>query len=185
MRSRLLASVVALLAVLPAVVLGAVASASPSDDYSGTHFGDGNLPPGCIADMSVDNPDNICHHMRTDMNGLDSPQIDVLILVPVSPTAERDMRLMRQAVEMWEGGIEYLAAEMGLDWLAAGMEFHVTLDYIDLEGGKGSEFTTYPVVDPEIVVIATNPVGGIGIGIDPVDFVFTDEDLVPCHTVTN
>ena len=185
MRTRRLATLVATLAVVPAVLFGARAAASPADDYSGTHFGDGNLPAGCIRDMSADNPANICHHMRTDMNGLDSPQVDVLIMVPVSPTAERDMRLMRQSIEMWEGGIDYLATEMGLDWLAQGMDFHVTLDYIDLEGGAGSEFTTYPVVDPEIVVIATNPVGGIGIGIDPVDFVFTNEDLVPCHTVQN
>ena len=131
------------------------------------------------------NPDNICHHMRTDLNALDSPQVDVLVMVPVSPTAERDMRIMRQSVEMWEGGIDYLARQMGLDWLAAGMDFHVTVDYVDLQGDDGGEFTTYPIVDPEIVVIATNPVGGVGIGIDPVDFVFTDEDLVPCHNVQN
>jgi hypothetical protein len=92
---------------------------------------------------------------------------------------------MRQSVEMWEGGIDYLAGQMGLNWLATGMDFHITVDYIDLTGGDGGEFTTYPVVDPEIVVIATNPVGGVGIGIDPVDFVFTDENLVPCHNVQN
>ena len=65
------------------------------------------------------------------------------------------------------------------------MDFHVTVDYVDLEGDDGGEFTTYPIVDPEIVVIATNPVGGVGIGIDPVDFVFTDENFVPCHNIQN
>ncbi len=92
------------------------------------------------------------------------------MLVPVSPTAERDMRIMRQAVEMWDGGIDNLAEQMDLDWLANGVDFHITVDYVDPTGENGGEFTTYPIVDPEIVVIATNPVGGIGIGIDPVDF---------------
>ncbi len=93
------------------------------------------------------------------------------------------MRIMRQSVEMWEGGIDYLAGQMGLDWLESGVDFHITVDYVDLQGDDGGEFTTYPIVDPEIVVIATNPVGGVGIGIDPVDFVFTDENGVPCHNV--
>src|SRR5688500_3421895 len=153
------------------VALGSVpAGASPGDDYSGPYFGADNFPPGCIRDMSPKNPDNICHHMRTGLNALDSPKVDVLVMVPLSPTAERDMRIMRQSVEMWEGGIDYLAGEMGLNWLAAGVDFHITLDYVDLQGGSGGEFTTYPVVDPEIVVIASNPVGGVGIGIDPVPF---------------
>ncbi|HSV41157.1 MAG TPA: thrombospondin type 3 repeat-containing protein [Nocardioidaceae bacterium] len=99
------------------------------------------------------------------------------------------MRIMRQAVQMWEGGIDYLADEMGLDWLEEGMDFHVTVDSVDLTGDNGGEFTTYPLVDPEIVVIATNPVGGIGIGIDPVDFAselaITDSNLVPCYNVQN
>jgi len=164
---------------------GGPAAAPPEEHYSGPYFGADNFPPGCIRDMSRTNPDNICHHMRTDLNALDSPKVDVLVMVPVSPTAERDMRIMRQSVEMWEGGIDYLASQMGLDWLGAGMDFHVTVDYIDLQGDEGGEFTTYPIVDPEIVVIATNPVGGVGIGVDPVDFVFTDENLVPCHNVQN
>jgi hypothetical protein len=168
------------------VGLGSVpASASPEEHYSGPYFGADNFPPGCIRDMTPTNPENICHHMRTDLNGLDSPKVDVLVMVPVSPTAERDMRIMRQSVEMWEGGIDYLAGQMDLDWLGTGMDFHVTVDYIDLQGDEGGEFTTYPIVDPEIVVIASNPVGGVGIGVDPVDFVFTDENLVPCHNVQN
>ncbi len=169
------------------VALGSVpAGASPGEHYAGPYFGADNFPPGCTRDMSRLNPDNICHHMRTDLNALDSPKVDVLVMVPVSPTAERDMRIMRQSVEMWEGGIDYLSGQMGLDWLGAGMDFHVTVDYIDLEGdGDGGEFTTYPIVDPEIVVIASNPVGGVGIGVDPVDFVFTDENLVPCHNTQN
>ena len=179
---RLSILVLAIVTVLAAVVAVPLAQASPADEYSGPYFGEDNFPPGCIRDMSPDNPDNICHHMRTGLNALDSPQVDVAILVPVSPTAERDMRIMRQSVEMWEGGIDYLADEMDLPWLRDGMDFHITVDYVDLEGdGDGGEFTTYPIVDPEIVIIATNPVGGAGIGIDPVPFVFTDEDAVPCH----
>src|SRR5690606_8546225 len=175
----------------------ASAVAGTPDQYAGPYFGDGNLPPGCITDMSRDNPDNVCHHMRTDLNALDSPQIDVLILVPASPLAERDMRIMRQSIVMWDAGIVNLANQTGLDWLADGVDFHVTLDVIDLTGDQGGEFTTYPIVAPEIVVIGSNPVGGLGIGIDPVDFVaqlddiatgwlvVQDEDAVPSHEIPN
>ena len=172
-----------------AIVTTTPASARLSDFYSGTHFGEGNLPRGCAHDESVadqvwaeqPNPNNVCHYMRTGLNSLDSPQVDVLVMVPVSPTAERDMRIMRQSVEMWEGGIDYLATEMGLKWMADGMDFHITLDYFDPTGNDGGEFTTYPIVDPEIVVIATNPVGGAGIGIDPV----AGGAGIPCRPVAN
>ena len=183
---RTSARVLALFSVLGLALVFAVGivTASPGGQYSGTHFGADNFPPGCIRDMSQSNPANICHHMRTGLNALDSPKVDVLVMVPVSPTAERDMRIMRQSVEMWEGGIDYLAGQMGLGWLASGMDFHITVDRVDLSG-DGGEFTTYPIVDPEIVVIATNPVGGVGIGVDPIPLVFTDENLVPCHNVAN
>ena len=171
------------------VVTGAPASAKPSDYYSGTHFGDGNLPPDCLGDDpvryqvadGVPNENNVCHYMRTGLNSLDSPKVDVLILVPLSPTAERDMRIMRQSVEMWEGGIDYLATEMGLNWLSDGMDFHISVDYFDPLGNQGGEFTTYPIVDPEIVVIATNPAGGAGIGFDPV----SGGAGIPCRPVAN
>ncbi len=158
-----------LLPVVTAVVLvaGAVSFAStapPTGPYSQSYFGDGNLPPGCVRDMSLDNPANQCFHMRTGLNALDSPQVDVLVLVPASPTAERDMRIMRQSVEMWEGGIEQLARRMKQPWLTE-VDFRITVDALS------SEFETYPLVDPEIVVIGTNPAGGIGIGIDPAQFV--------------
>ncbi len=187
----------ALLIASAGVVFGASSSvqASPEELYSpaAPYFGAGNVPPGCEDDESVAsqmergtaNPNNVCFHMRTDMNGLDSSQVDVLILVPVSPTAERDMRIMRQSIEMWEGGIDYLAEQMGLSWLTQGMDFHITVDALDAEGDNGGEFTTYPIVDPEIVVIASNPVGAVGIGIDPVDAVFVNEDQVPCHNIDN
>src|SRR5688500_1494391 len=161
------------------------AQASPADDYVGPYFGDGNLPPGCIKDMSRDNPDNHCFHAKVGLNALDSPQIDVAVLVPVSPTAERDMRIMRQAVPAWEGGIDYLSDEMGLDWLRDGVDFHITVDTVDLTGDNGGELTTYPLVDPEIVLIATNPAGGAGIGVDPTylasQLQVLDENAVPCH----
>ncbi|WP_297622844.1 thrombospondin type 3 repeat-containing protein [Nocardioides sp.] len=175
--------------VATATIATAPAQASPADDYVGPYFGDGNLPPGCVKDMSRDNPDNICYHGKLGLNALDSPQVDVAILVPASPTAERDMRIMRQAVKSWEGGIDYLSDEMGLDWLEEGVDFHVTVDQIDLTGENGGELTTYPLVDPEIVVIATNPVGGIGIGVDPVylgaELGIVDENGVPCTNIEN
>lgn len=184
MRKVLVALLCALFVGVPATLLTAPVQASPADEYTTTHFGDGNLPPGCIRSMSLTDPNNVCYHMRTGMNGLDSPQIDVLVVVPVSPAAERDMRIMRQSVEMWEHGIDYLAGEMDLPWMQ-GVDFHVTLDYVDPTGQNGGEFTTYPVVDPEIVIIATNPVGGVGIGIDPVANVFPGQDTIPCLPVAN
>ncbi|MDO9495351.1 MAG: hypothetical protein Q7J48_06595, partial [Nocardioides sp.] len=169
-----------------ALVTGAVAYAStttpPAGPYSQAYFGDGNLPPGCIRDMNLDNPANKCFHMRTGLNALDSPQVDVLVLVPASATAERDVRVMRQSVEMWEGGIEQLARRMRLPWLTE-VDFHITVDALS------GEFTTYPLVDPEIVLVGTNPVGGIGIGIDPAQFVgdlgIYDAQGVPCTSIEN
>jgi len=176
------------------------AAASPAETYSGAHFGANNLPLGCENDVRVGelklvtlgtdpgaSKNNVCYQMRTDMNGLDSPQVDVLVLLPLTPTAERDMRIMRQAVQMWEGGIDYLAPQMGLEWLGNGVDFHITVDYFDPAGGQGGEFTTEPVVDPEIVVIGgTNPVGGLGIGIDPVaNFFVNPNGPLPCLPVDN
>lgn len=186
-RRASVASVLALfISILLPAAVPAPAVASPQQEYDGPYFGENNFPPGCTRDMSPANPENICFHMKdiSLLNPLDSPQIDVLILVPVSATAERDMRIMRQSVEMWEGGIGYLAEEMGLDWLRDGVDFHIFVDYVDLTGeGDGGEFTTYPVVDPEIVVIGANPGPGAGIGIDP--FSFVNQDGVPCHEVAN
>jgi hypothetical protein len=158
------------------------AVASPAEEYTGTHFGLGNLPDGCASD-TFDSPDNACYHMRTGMNGLDSPEVDVLLMVPASPTATRDMRIMRQAIEMWNGGIHYLAPQMGVPWMK-NMHFHISTDIERATDG----FVVYPIVDPEIVVIATNPVGGLGIGIDPYATVMgalgRDENL-PCSGVQN
>ncbi|WP_372728276.1 thrombospondin type 3 repeat-containing protein [Nocardioides sp.] len=180
-------SLVAASLVLAAAGLAAPTAASPGDDYVGPYFGDKNLPPGCIKDMGRDNPDNICYHGKLGLNALDSPIIDVAVLVPASPTAERDLRILRQAVEAWEGGIEYLSDEMGLDWLRDGVKFHISPDIVSLT--EGEEPSTYPLYDPEIVVIATNPAGGIGIGIDPVYLTdalgIFDENGVPCHNIQN
>ena len=186
------AAVALLFVVLVATVLPVrpASAKAVADRYSGANFG--VLPAGCEADSPIldqirakkVDPDNVCYHMRTGLNALDSPQIDVLVMVPVSPTAERDMRIMRQSVEMWEGGIEHLAPQMGLKWLADGVDFHITVDYFDPTGSEGGEFSTYPVVDPEIVVVATNPVGGIGIGIDPLWFL-GNPNLLPCLPMGN
>lgn len=182
-------------------VFSLAAHEDPAEEH-GPYFGAGNIPTMCEADMAetledgtanpaywqADDSTAVCHHMRSDMNGLDSPQVDVLVMVPVSPHAERDMRVMRQSIEMWEAGIDYVARQLRLDWLAEGMDFHITVDAVDPD--NGGEFTTYPIVDPEIVVIASNPVGGIGIGIDPVDFSddvfgFPNDGEGPCHGVAN
>ena len=179
MQKRWVAILIAVACAVPVVLVTRPAVASPADEYSGTHFGADNLPQGCVRDMSPSNPANICHHMRTGMNGLDSPQVDVLVLVPATARAERDMRVMRQSIEMWEAGIDYLADQMGLHWLGQGLDFHITVDTIDPE--DGGEFTTYPIVDPEIVVVAaTNPAGVLGIGIDPLA-----PDQGPCHGLQN
>jgi hypothetical protein len=190
------------------VVLSALSlAAADEDEESGPFFGAGNIPRVCTSDMRptlsdgspnpgywlAEGSEAECHHMRTGLNALDTPQVDVLVLVPASPTAERDMRIMRQSVEMWEAGIDHIAAQLSMDWLAQGMDFHITVDAIDVAGDGGGEFTTYPIVDPEIVVVATNPVGGIGIGIDPLDFNRQILDIFgvetdgqgPCHGVQN
>jgi hypothetical protein len=166
----------------PALPTGAAAR------YAGTHFGNGNIPAGCILDTDEANPDNACFHMKVGLNALDSPEVNVAVLVPVSPAAERDMRIMRQAVEMWDGGIHALAKQMNLDWLDKGVHFNVTTKLVPVDA-NGLPAKLVRLVQPKIVVIATNPVGGIGIGIDPVDFVgelgITGENGVPCGSIAN
>jgi hypothetical protein len=93
------------------------ANATPSESYLGPHFGADRMPAGCVADLNPANPDNHCYHMKVGLNALDSPQVDVAVLVPVSPTAERDLRMMKQSVQMWAGGIKYLSNQMNLAWL--------------------------------------------------------------------
>lgn len=186
--SALLSSVItAASLVVAASFVTTTAQASPADDYVGPFYGDGNLPPGCIKDMSRDNPANTCFHAKVGLNALDSPKIDVAVLVPASPTAERDLRIVRQAAEAWEGGIHYLADEMGLDWLRDGVEFNITPSIASLT--EGEPVSTFPLYDPEIVIIATNPAGGAGIGVDPLwlasELQVFDENAVPCHNVPN
>lgn len=130
-------------------------------------------------DDSAPEPDARCHHMATDMNGLDDPIIDVLIVPPASPAAERDLRITRQSIEMWDAGIDVVAQQLGMQWLAEGVEFRVAIG-----GAEYGDTDVNPAafVDPEIVVVVSNPVGGLGIGIDPADFVGFD---VPCSPVPN
>ncbi len=151
-----------------------------------------NLPPGCTADWIEvgDATDSIarftdgCYHMRADLNALDSPIIDVLLIVAASPWAERDLRAMQQVIDMYEAGFAYLAEQEGMTWLAEGVEFHVSIDRWDME--DGGEFTTYPIVDPEIVVIVNNPVvtGVQGLGIDPLT-IWGPLSEGPCHGLSN
>ncbi|MCW2681574.1 MAG: Thrombospondin type 3 repeat, partial [Frankiales bacterium] len=186
----LLAAAVALGAAVPA--FGSAAKPAPTPftgagaGYSSAHFGDGNMPAGCIVDRDEANPDNGCHHLKVGLNNLDSPIVNVAVLVPVSPTAERDMRVMRQAVEMWGGGIDHLAKQMNMDWLAEGVQFNVTTKLVPVDA-NGLPTQAVNLVKPKIVVIATNPAGGIGIGINPTDFLgevgFTDGQGVPCGSI--
>lgn len=186
-RRPLLALIGALLLVAGLTLAAPAGVASPADDYVGPYFGDGNLPPGCIRDHSRDNPDNICFHGKTGLNALDSPKVDVAVVVPASPTAERDLRIMKQAADAWAGGIHYLSDEMGLDWLRDGVEFTISPHIIELVDGKAP--STYPLYDPEIVILASNPTGGLGIGVDPTYLTtalgILDENAVPCHNIEN
>ncbi|HVS68251.1 MAG TPA: thrombospondin type 3 repeat-containing protein [Mycobacteriales bacterium] len=167
----LIAAAVAVGAAAPAAgsAPAAKARAGAAAGYAGTHFGDGNIPAGCIVDRDEANPDNHCFHMKVGLNALDSPEVNVAVLVPVSPTAERDARMMRQAVQMWDGGIHDLAQQMNLQWLNQGVHFHVTTDLVPVDA-NGLPTQVIRLVQPKIIVIATNPAGGIGIGIDPVEF---------------
>ncbi|HET7688845.1 MAG TPA: thrombospondin type 3 repeat-containing protein [Nocardioidaceae bacterium] len=186
-RFSLFLSLIVALAPLVLAISLPTAQASPSDDYVGPFYSDGNLPPGCIVDRSRENPDNVCYHAKVGLNTLDSPIIDVAVLVPASPTAERDLRILRQAAQAWQGGLRYLADEMGLDWLRDGVQFHISPSIVSLT--EGEEVSTFPLYDPEIVIIATNPVGGAGIGVDPTyltdELGIFDEDGVPCHNIPN
>jgi hypothetical protein len=186
---RLFAVLVTALVVLAGnVVAIRPLDASPQEMYGAPHYGAGNLPPGCIHNASLANLANTCYHMKAALNALDSPKVDILILVPASPTAERDARIIRQSVEMWDAGIHYLAPQMGLGWLADGVEFRISVDVMDPTSATSNiPRAVNTFVDPEIVLVATNPGAGAGIGIDPVktatDGTFLSEDLVPCFNV--
>ena len=186
MLSRAAVAIATAAAALMAV--GAPATADVSDDYIRPSFGDGNLPAGCIVDRDPINPDNLCYHMKVGLNALDDPQVDVAILVPVSPAAERDIRVAEQAVQMWNEGVNYLADEMGLGWLSEGMEMNVTTYKVKVDP-TGALEKPVTLVDPEIVVVMSNPAGGIGIGIDPYSFSgelgIVDGDGQPCLTETD
>ena len=177
-----LASAVLALTAIPSAV------GSPSDSYVGPHFGDGRLPAGCIVDRDPINPDNHCYHMKVGLNALDSPKVDVHVLIPVSPAAERDMRIASQAVQMWDDGLHYLANQMDLRWLAKGFEMEVRTHLVPVDP-DGLPEDPIDLVDPEIVVVVSNPVGGIGIGIDPTAFAgaigLIDDQGLPCAELPN
>lgn len=177
---------------LAATSLLSVAAVTDDGREYGPYFGD-DMPAICEAEMEPtledgsDNPDYWyadadtaeCHHMGGDMNGLDDPIVDVLIIPPTSPAPERDLRIMRQSLEMWDAGIEVVAQQLGLEWLAEGFEIRVSIG--GAEYGETDEINQASFYDPEIVVIASNPIGGLGIGVDPVSY-FLGEDL-PCLPV--
>lgn len=167
---------------------GVPATGSPADDYVRAGWGDGNLPAGCVVDRDPLNPDNECFHMKVGLNAIDTPKVDVDVLVPVSPLAERDMRVAEQAVMMWEGGLDYLAGEMGLGWLEQGFEMNVRTHMVKTDP-TGALSEPLSLVDPEVVVVVSNPAGGIGIGIDPVSFAgelgIVDGEGAPCLSIPN
>lgn len=181
-----------LVLVLVALALAAFgiapAQGSPSETYLRPHFGNGNLPAGCIVDRDPINPDNHCYHMKVGLNALDSPKVDVDVLIPVSPAAERDMRVATQAVQMWDDGLHYLASQMGLPWLVKGFAMDVRTHEIPVND-DGTPKNPINLIDPEIVVVVSNPAGGIGIGIDPTAFGgelgLYDDQGVPCTEVAN
>ncbi|WP_372735154.1 hypothetical protein [Nocardioides sp.] len=179
---------------LPLVVVGLAlttvpsALGSPSEDYVRPHFGNGKIPAGCIVDRDPINPDNLCYHMKVGLNALDSPKVDVDVLIPVSPAAERDMRVATQAVQMWDDGLHYLADQMDLDWLDEGLDMNVRTHLVPVDDAS-MPIDPIGLIDPEIVVVVTNPVGGIGIGIDPTAFggelgLYDDQGL-PCAPISN
>lgn len=184
-RPRPLLLVIVAIAIL---LTGSPALSSPSSTYVGPHTGAGNLPAGCIVDRDPLNPDNECYHMLVGLNALDTPKVDVDILVPVSPAAERDLRIAEQAVDMWNSGIHYLSGEMDLDWLSAGLDMNIRTHEL-VVNPNGTLANPINLVDPEIVVVLSNPAGGIGIGIDPSNFIsqvgVTDGEGVPCVGIAN
>ncbi len=164
------------------------AQGDPKEFYTGPHFGDGQVPAGCVVDRDPINPDNHCFHMKVGLNALDSPKVDVVVLIPVSPAAERDLRVATQAVKMWDDGLHYLADHMDLPWLSQGFEMDVRTQLVPVDA-DGLPEDPVDLVDPEIVVVVSNPAGGIGIGIDPTAFgaelgVYDDQG-VPCTAVSN
>ena len=164
------------------------AQGGPDEFYTGPHFGNGKLPAGCIVDRDPINPDNHCYHMKVGLNALDSPKVDVAVLIPISPAAERDMRIAKQAVQMWDDGLHYLADQMDLPWLSEGFEMDVRTLLVPVDG-DGLPVDPIDLADPEIVVVVSNPVGGIGIGIDPTAFGgelgLYDDQGVPCAELAN
>ncbi len=179
-----------LVAALTATSLMSIAAIDENGQEFGPYLGD-DMPAMCEAEMpakladGTKNPDYWyansktakCHHMAGDMNGLDDPTVDVLIVVPASPAAERDLRITRQSLEMWDEGIDLVAKQLGMDWLAEGFDIRISVGGAEYQDPTVNPESFY---DPEIVVIVSNPVGGIGIGIDPVDFIGWD---VPCSPV--
>jgi hypothetical protein len=184
-RRRLVAAGVAavLAALLPlAQAPDSGTTLTATEAYDGPHFGANNYPPGCTRDASRDNPENVCFHQKdlSSLNPLGTAQIEVLLLVPASPTAERDMRIMRQAVAMWDGGIHYLGPRMGLPWLA-NVKFHVTLDAVN--EAAGGIVSPPPVVAPDIVVVGLNPSAGTGAGLDALQLAGVGG--VPCPPIAH
>ncbi|MBF4163792.1 hypothetical protein [Nocardioides acrostichi] len=171
------------------IVVTSVAYAAPtSSPTPAMHFADGNIPSECIVDRDPINPDNHCYHMKVGLNGLDTPKVDVDVLIPVSPDAERDMRIASQSVQMWDDGLHYLAKQEGLTWLNDGFEMDVRTHQVVVDS-DGALQEPLDLVDPEIVVIVSNPAGGIGIGIDPAYFAgelgLLDGGDVPCAEIEN
>ncbi len=86
---------------------------------------------------------------------VDTPNIDVLIVPPVSPYYGRDLTNIEKSVQAWDDGIN----ELGPAWLADGVNInYYTLGY--------DTPTPEALADPEIIIFSAeyNPVLLFGIG---------------------
>ncbi len=102
---------------------------------------------------------------------VDTPKVDVIIVPPASPEAQRDIVTLRMAAQQWSDGIE----ELGEPWFTEAFEMNV---YVLGEDDIPDEARD----DPEIVVLAAefNPTLLFGIGLEPFHF-FNQES--PCRSI--
>ncbi len=111
-------------------------------------------PEFCADEASCDFWDEQYHEYV--VYDLDTTVIDVVIMPP-GPAATPDMiAASRLAVQAWADGI----AEMGAPWLTDAFKINVYAVGIDVPSLDA-------VSDPEIVVISTDAVGLVGIGLEP------------------
>ena len=140
------------MAVLVAVVSVITLSAARAEEEHGPYFGDGNVPacagrdgggaggrhrePGLLAGEHRDPglPPHAHRHERARLAGGRRARHGAGLAGRPSATCASCAR----PIEMWEGGIDYLARQMELDWLAEGMNFHITVDAVDVDAATAA-----------------------------------------------